>query len=75
MIIVMTQILISFLIKAIEKAADKDGVPAHYYYTLGDAYRMIKDPDNSMSAYEKAFCNCKKQTSVFYRMATLWMLC
>ena len=25
---------ISFLNKAIEKAADKDGVPAHYYYTL-----------------------------------------
>ena len=64
---------ITFLNKAIEKAADKDGVPAHYYYTLGDAYRMIKDPGNAMSAYEKASAIAKNKASVFYRMATLWM--
>lgn len=64
---------ITFLNKAIEKAADKDGVPAHYYYTLGDAYRLIKDPGNAMSAYEKASAIAKNKASVFYRMATLWM--
>ena len=64
---------ISFLNKAIEKAADKDGVPAHYYYTLGDAYRLIKDPGNSMTAYEKASAIAKNKASVFYRMETLWM--
>ena len=64
---------ISFLNKAIEKAADKDGVPAHYYYTLGDAYRLIKDPGSSMTAYEKASAIAKNKASVFYRMATLWM--
>ena len=64
---------ITFLNKAIEKAADKDGVPAHYYYTLGDSYRMIKDPGNAMSAYEKASAIAKNKASVFYRMATLWM--
>lgn len=64
---------ITYLNKAIQKAADKDGVPAHYYYTLGDAYRMIKNPGSAMSAYENASSIAKNKSSVFYRMATLWM--
>lgn len=64
---------ITYLDKAIQKAADKDGVPAHYYYTLGDAYRMIKNPGSAMSAYENASSIAKNKASVFYRMATLWM--
>lgn len=63
---------ITYINKAIEKA-QKYGVPAHYYYTLGDAYRLIKDPGSSMTAYEKASAIAKNKASVFYRMATLWM--
>ena len=51
----MTQILQSlFLIKLLKKSADKDGVPAHYYYTLEMLIEMIKIQVNAMSAYEKA---------------------
>lgn len=64
---------VSYLNKAIEKAADKDGVPAHYYYTLGDAYRLTHDAGNAMTAYDKATAIAKNKSSVFYRMATLWM--
>ncbi len=63
---------IDYMNKAIEKA-EKNGVPAYYYYTLGDAYRMIKDAGNAMTAYDKASVVAKSKASVFTRMATLWM--
>ncbi len=63
---------ISFLNKAVEKA-DKKGVPANYYYSLGDAYRLKKDPGNAMSAYDKAVAVAQNKASVYTRMGTLWM--
>lgn len=63
---------VSFINKAIEKSA-KTGVPAHYYYSLGDAYRLTKDAGNAMTAYENATSVAKSKASIFYRMATLWM--
>ncbi|MDN3691120.1 hypothetical protein QWZ06_01995 [Chryseobacterium tructae] len=63
---------IQFLTKAIEKA-EKKGVPAHYYYTLGDAYRLKRSPGEAMSAYDKALPLAKNKASVYTRMATLWM--
>ena len=63
---------ITYINKAIEKA-QKYGVPAYYYYTLGDAYRLTRDPGNAMTAYDRAFEVAKNKASVFYRMATLWM--
>lgn len=63
---------IGYLNKAIEKS-QKGGVPAHYYYTLGDAYRIKKDPGSAMTAYDKASAVAKNKASVFTRMATLWM--
>lgn len=63
---------IQFLTKAIEKA-EKKGVPAHYYYTLGDAYRLKRMPGEAMSAYDKALPIAKNKASVYTRMATLWM--
>lgn len=63
---------ITYINKAIEKA-QKYGVPAYYYYTLGDAYRLTRDPGNAMTAYDRASEVAKNKASVFYRMATLWM--
>ncbi|CAH0227192.1 Lipopolysaccharide assembly protein B [Chryseobacterium sp. Bi04] len=63
---------IQFLTKAIEKA-ERKGVPAHYYYTLGDAYRLKRMPGEAMSAYDKALPLAKNKASVYTRMATLWM--
>ena len=63
---------ITYINKAIEKA-QKYGVPAYYYYTLGDAYRLTRDPGNAMTAYDRASEVAKDKASVFYRMATLWM--
>lgn len=63
---------ISYLNKAIDKS-QKGGVPAHYYYTLGDAYRIKKDPGSAMTSYDKASAVAKNKASVFTRMATLWM--
>ena len=63
---------IGYLTKAIEKS-QKGGVPANYYYTLGDAYRIKKDPGSAMTAYDKASAVAKNKASVFTRMATLWM--
>ncbi|WP_245707207.1 tetratricopeptide repeat protein [Epilithonimonas hungarica] len=63
---------ITFLNKAVEKA-QKNGVPANYYYSLGDAYRLKKDPGNAMSAYDKAVAVAKSKASVYTRMGTLWM--
>ena len=63
---------ITYINKTIEKA-QKYGVPAYYYYTLGDAYRLTRDPGNAMTAYDRASEVAKNKASVFYRMATLWM--
>ncbi|REC47029.1 tetratricopeptide repeat protein [Chryseobacterium pennipullorum] len=63
---------IQFLNKAIEKA-QKKGVPAYYYYTLGDAYRLKRIPGDAMSAYDKALPLAKNKASVYTRMGTLWM--
>ena len=63
---------ITYINKAIEKA-QKYGVPAYYYYTLGDAYRLTRDPGNAMTAYDRASEVAKNKASVFYRTATLWM--
>ena len=58
--------------KAIERAQKKE-VPANYYYTLGDAYRLKKNPGDAMSAYDKALPLAKNKASVYTRMGTLWM--
>lgn len=68
---------IDYLNKAVEKSA-KNGTPAHYYYTLGDAYRLklTNSPQvagSAMSAYEKALPTAKNKASVFTRIGTLWM--
>ncbi|WP_374451363.1 hypothetical protein [Cloacibacterium normanense] len=63
---------ITYINKAVEKA-QKYGVPAYYYYTLGDAYRLTRDPGNAMTAYDRASEVAKNKASVFFRMATLWM--
>jgi len=63
---------IQFLNKAIERAARKE-VPANYYYTLGDAYRLKRVPGDAMSAYDKALPLAKNKASVYTRIGTLWM--
>ncbi|MBK1898162.1 tetratricopeptide repeat protein [Chryseobacterium paridis] len=63
---------IQFLNKAIERAQKKE-VPANYYYTLGDAYRLKKIPGDAMTAYDKALPLAKNKASVYTRMGTLWM--
>ena len=63
---------IDYLNKAIERA-DRKGVPAYYYYTLGDAYRIKKIPGDAMNAYDKASAVAQNKASVFTRMGTLWM--
>jgi tetratricopeptide (TPR) repeat protein len=63
---------IQFLNKAIERAAKKE-VPANYYYTLGDAYRLKRIPGDAMSAYDKALPLAKNKASVYTRIGTLWM--
>ena len=65
-------VALTYLNKAIEKA-QKSGVPANYYYSLGDAYRLKKDPGNAMSAYDKAVEVAKNKASVYTRIGTLWM--
>jgi len=63
---------IDYLNKAVEKA-QKKGVPANYYYTLGDAYRLKKIPGEAMTAYDKALPLAKNKASVHTRIGTLWM--
>ncbi len=63
---------IQFLNKAIERA-EKKGVPAYYYYTLGDAYRIKRMPGDAMTAYDKALPLAKNKASVYTRIGTLWM--
>ena len=68
---------IELLNKAIEKA-QKSGVPANYYYVLGDAYR-IKANGNSqiagqaLTSYEKALPTASNKAGVYTRIGTLWM--
>lgn len=62
---------IQYLNKAIERA--KKDVPAYYYYTLGDAYRLKRMPGDAMSAYDKALPLAKNKASVYTRIGTLWM--
>ncbi|MFX1646357.1 hypothetical protein JZ933_06835 [Riemerella anatipestifer] len=64
---------VEFISQAIEKAEKKGNVPANYYYSLGDAYRLKKDAGKAMSAYDKAVIVARNKASVFTRMATLWM--
>ncbi|WP_245169123.1 tetratricopeptide repeat protein [Marnyiella aurantia] len=71
------ELAIQYLDKAVERAM-KGGVPAPYYYTLGDAYRLqlTNSPQvagKAMSAYEKALPLAKNKASVYTRMGTLWM--
>ncbi|MCW3160268.1 tetratricopeptide repeat protein [Chryseobacterium oryctis] len=63
---------IQYLNKAIERAQKKE-VPAYYYYTLGDAYRLKRLPGDAMSAYDKALPLAKNKASVYTRIGTLWM--
>lgn len=63
---------IDFLNKAVEKAQKKE-VPANYYYSLGDAYRLKRLPGDAMSAYDKALPIAKNKASVYTRIGTLWM--
>lgn len=63
---------IGYLNKAIEKS-QKAGVPANYYYSLGDAYRIKKDPGNAMTAYDRAEAVAKNKASVYTRKGTLWI--
>ncbi|WP_434980022.1 tetratricopeptide repeat protein [Daejeonia sp. YH14] len=64
-------VAIDFLNKAVDKS--KKGVPAYYYYSLGDAYRLKKMPGDAMTAYDKASAVANNKASVFTRMGTLWM--
>lgn len=71
------ELAIQYLDKAIERAM-KSGIPANYYYTLGDAYRLqlTNSPQvagKAMTAYEKALPLAKNKASVYTRMGTLWM--
>ncbi len=68
---------VDYINRAIEKAP-KTGVPAYYYYTLGDAYRLkiTNSPQvagAAMSAYDKALPVARNKASVYTRIATLWM--
>lgn len=65
-------IAIDYLNKAVEKS-EKTGVPAYYYYRLGDAYRLKRLPGDAMTAYDKALAVAQNKASVFSRMGTLWM--
>jgi len=63
---------VQFLNKAIERASRKE-VPAYYYYTLGDAYRLKRAPGDAMTAYDNALPLAKNKASVYTRIGTLWM--
>lgn len=64
---------ITYLDKAIQKAQEKGKVPTAYYYTLGDAYRILRNPGPAMTAYEKAATSGGARAAVLTRMGTLWM--
>ncbi len=68
---------VDYINRAVEKPP-KGGVPAYYYYTLGDAYRLkiTNSPQvagAAMSAYDKALPLARNKASVYTRIATLWM--
>ncbi|MGZ5284577.1 MAG: tetratricopeptide repeat protein, partial [Kaistella sp.] len=68
---------IDLLNRAVEKS-QKNGTPAYYYYTLGDAYRLklTNSPQvagSAMTAYDKALPIAKNKASVYTRIGTLWM--
>ena len=68
---------IDYLNRAVEKS-QKNGTPAYYYYTLGDAYRLklTNSPQvagSAMTAYDKALPIAKNKASVYTRIGTLWM--
>ncbi len=65
-------VAIDYLNKAVERST-KGGVPAYYYYSLGDAYRLKKEPGKAMTAYDNASAVARNKASVFTRMGTLWM--
>ncbi|WP_326986684.1 tetratricopeptide repeat protein [Chryseobacterium sp. MP_3.2] len=70
-------VAIDYLNRAVEKS-QKNGTPANYYYTLGDAYRLklTNSPQvagSAMTAYDKALPIAKNKASVFTRIGTLWM--
>ncbi|KQT15294.1 hypothetical protein ASG31_15300 [Chryseobacterium sp. Leaf404] len=64
---------------AIEKS-QKNGTPAWYLYSLGDAYSALGvqtksgvDYGNAMTAFEKALPTAKSKAVVYTRMGALWM--
>ena len=68
---------VDYLNRAVEKS-QKNGTPAYYYYTLGDAYRLklTSSPQvagSAMTAYDKALPIAKNKASVYTRIGTLWM--
>lgn len=68
---------IDFLNRAVDKS-QKNGTPAYYFYTLGDAYRLklTSSPQvagSAMTAYDKALPVAKNKASVHTRIGTLWM--
>lgn len=73
----MPDLAVEYIDKAIERSHRK-GTPAHYFYTLGDAYRakLSTNPQiagNALTAYEKALPTAKNKASVYTRMGTLWL--
>ncbi len=72
------RLAIEYLNKAIDKS-QKDA-SAVYFYTLGDANRVLgqqtksgSDYGNAMTAYEKALPLSRTKAVVYTRMATLWL--
>ena len=70
-------IAIDYLNRAVDRS-QKNGTPAYYYYTLGDAYRLklTNSPQvagSAMTAYDKALPVAKNKASVYTRIGTLWM--
>lgn len=68
---------IDYLNRAVDKS-QRDGTPAYFYYTLGDAYRLklTNSPQvagSAMTAYDKALPIAKNKASVYTRIGTLWM--
>lgn len=70
---------IELLNLAIAKS-EKNGTPAWYLYSLGDAYSALGvqtksgvDYGNAMTAFEKALPSAKSKAVVYTRMGALWM--
>ncbi|PIE50471.1 MAG: hypothetical protein CSA38_03450 [Flavobacteriales bacterium] len=72
------ELAVEYITKAIDRSNKKGKVPAHYYYTLGDAYRASLSTDpivagKALTAYEEALPIAKNKASVYTRMGTLWL--